>query len=151
MGSSNGKYVLTDEDINWFSKNTMIGKQDIKTRYKEFVKSHPLGKIEKSEYINMIKECYGKNINYKGLEKYMFEVFDRNGDGWVDFKEFLKVIYILSNESPKEKLELLFRVFDTDQNGTISHYELKAIVKDFFHLLGKFKLKIGPTYTHILL
>ena len=136
MGSSNGKYILTEEDINWFTKNTMIGKQDIKDRYQQFVKTHPLGKIGKNEYINMIKECYGTNINYKGLEKYMFEVFDRNGDGWVDFKEFLKVIYILSNESPKEKLELMFRVFDTDQNGTISPYELKSIVEDFFHLLG---------------
>ena len=91
------------------------------------------GKIEKSEYINLIQECYG---NTYGLEKYIFETYDRNGDGFVDFSEFLKVIYILSNDSPKEKLQLIFRAFDADKNGTISLSELKSIVKDFFNLLG---------------
>ena len=138
MGSSNGKYVLTEADMKWFAKHTMISKQEITERYEQFVKTHPLGKIEKTEYINLLKECYGKNIDHKGLEKYIFETYDRNGDGWVDFSEFLKVLYILSNESPKEKLELLFRVYDADRNGYISSYEVKVIVKDFFHLLGKF-------------
>ena len=133
MGSSQGKYVLTDEDINWFANNTMIGKEDVKERYQQFIDKHPLGKIEKSEYINMIQECYG---NTYGLEKYIFETYDRNGDGFVDFSEFLKVLYILSNDSPKEKLQLIFRAFDADKNGTISLSELKSIVKDFFNLLG---------------
>ena len=133
MGSSQGKYVLTDEDINWFANNTMIGKEDVKERYQQFIDKHPSGKIEKSEYINMIQECYG---NTYGLEKYIFETYDRNGDGFVDFSEFLRVLYILSNDSPKEKLQLIFRAFDADKNGTISLSELKTIVKDFFNLLG---------------
>ena len=133
MGSSQGKYVLTDEDINWFANNTMIGKEDVKERYQQFIDKHPLGKIEKSEYINMIQECYG---NTYGLEKYIFETYDRNGDGFVDFSEFLRVLYILSNDSPKEKRQLIFRAFDADKNGTISLAELKSLVKDFFNLLG---------------
>ena len=133
MGSSQDKYVLTEEDINWFANNTMIKKEDVKERYQQFIDKHPLGKIEKGEYINLIQECYG---NTYGLEKYVFETYDRNGDGFVDFSEFLKVIYILSNDSPKEKLQLIFRVFDADKNGTISLSELKSIVKDFFNLLG---------------
>ena len=133
MGSSQGRYVLTDEDINWFANNTMIEKEDVKERYQQFIDKHPLGKIEKSEYINMIQECYG---NTYGLEKYIFETYDRNGDGFVDFSEFLKVLYILSNDSPKEKLQLIFRAFDADKNGTVSLSELKSLVKDFFNLLG---------------
>ena len=133
MGSSQGKYVLTDEDINWFANNTRIGKEDVKERYQQFIDKHPLGKIEKSEYINMIQECYG---NTYGLEKYIYETYDRNGDGFVDFSEFLRVLYILSNDSPKEKLQLIFRAFDADKNGTISLSELKSLVKDFFNLLG---------------
>ena len=133
MGSSQGKYVLTEEDINWFANNTRIGKEDVKERYQQFIDKHPLGKIEKSEYINMIQECYG---NTYGLEKYIYETYDRNGDGFVDFSEFLRVLYILSNDSPKEKLQLIFRAFDADKNGTISLSELKSLVKDFFNLLG---------------
>ena len=143
MGNSNGKYVLTEDDIKWFTKHTMITEQDVRNRYEQFVKMHPLGKIGKNDYTNLLKDCYGKNIEYKGLEKYIFETYDRNGDGWVDFSEFLKVLYILSNSPPKEKLELLFRVFDSDQNGYISSHEVKVMMTDFFHLLGKVQVHFG--------
>ena len=138
MGSKHGKYVLTEKDITWFAKNTKIRRESVKSRYQQFLTQHPLGKIDKSEFINLLQECYGKFGNYKGLQKYVFELYDRNGDGAVDFKEFLLVIYTLSNDSPKEKLELIFRMFDINQTGTISRDELKIIVKDFFHLLGKY-------------
>ena len=48
-----------------------------------------------------------------------------------------------SNSPPKEKLELLFRVFDSDQNGYISSHEVKVMMTDFFHLLGKVQLHFG--------
>ena len=96
--------------MNWFTKNTMISTQEINERYREFVKTHPLGKIGKTEYLNLLRECYGKDVNYKGLETYIFETYDRNGDGWVDFSEFLKVLYILSNASPKEKFKYLLYI-----------------------------------------
>ena len=137
MGIVNGKYVLTNEDIEWFDKNTLIRKEDVIERYQKFLKEHPQGKIPKAKFIGYLKVCYGKRENYKGLEKYIFETYDMNGDQYVDFKEFLCVLYTLSNDSPKAKLRLLFRVFDIYQNGVILPEEVKKIVKDFFHLLGK--------------
>ena len=137
MGGHHGKYVLTEKDIDWFAKNTMISREDVKERYQQFLVKHPLGKMEKSEFIHLLEECYGKiHKDYRGLEKYIFETYDVNGDGWVDFCEFLRVIYSLSDECPKDKLAHMFRVFDINQTGTISKEELKIIVKDFFHLLG---------------
>ena len=73
-----------------------------------------------------------------GLEKYAFETYDIDGDGYIDFKEFLWVMYALSDESPRQKLELIFKTFDTDRNGVISAKEVKLVVKDFFQLLSKY-------------
>ena len=139
MGSINGKYVLTEEDLVWFDKNTLIRKEDVQERFQNFLKVHPDGKIPKGKFVGYLEACYGKRDNYKGLEKYIYETYDMNGDGWVDFKEFLCVLYALSNDSPKEKLELLFRAFDIHKTGVLVPKEVKQIVKDFFHLLGKQK------------
>ena len=137
MGDSHSKYKLTDDDIWWFSKNTLMREQDVMARYQDFIQQHPTGKIPKAEFMNLMKACYGKKANHKGLEKYVYEIYDRDGDGFVDFKEFLKVIYILSEEPPRRKAHLLFRMYDRDQSGSISPNELKDIIQSFYHILGK--------------
>jgi hypothetical protein len=43
----------------------------------------------------------------------------------------------MSNGSPEDNLKQIFRVFDINQDGSISTKELKRIVKDLFHLLSK--------------
>ena len=146
MGSVNGKYVLTEDDLTWFDKNTLLTKRNVKARYQIFLKEHPDGKIPKSKFIGYLEACYGKRRCYRGLEKYIFETYDMNNDGYVDFKEYLCVLYTLSNDSPNEKLELLFSVFDVHETGVILVEEVKQIVQDFFHLLGKQKNCEGYIY-----
>ena len=41
-------------------------------------------------------------------------------DGHIDFREFMIVLYIMSNGSPEENLKQIFRVFDINNDGTIS-------------------------------
>ena len=53
------------------------------------------------------------------------------------FREFMIVLYVLSNGSPEENLKQIYRVFDINNDGSISRKELKRIVKDLFHLLSK--------------
>ena len=57
-------------------------------------------------------------------------------DGLIDFKEFMIVLYIMSNGTPEENLRQIFRVFDINNDGKISVAELKRIVRDLHHLLN---------------
>jgi hypothetical protein len=41
-------------------------------------------------------------------------------DGHIDFREFMIVLYIMSNGSPEENLKQIFRVFDINNDGTIT-------------------------------
>ena len=58
-------------------------------------------------------------------------------DGSIDFREFMIVLYVMSNGSPEENLRQIFRVFDINNDGKISVSELKRIVKDLFHLINE--------------
>jgi Ca2+-binding EF-hand superfamily protein len=47
------------------------------------------------------------------------------------------VLYVMSSGSAEENLRQIFRIFDINDDGSISFKELKKIVKDLFHLLKK--------------
>ena len=143
MGQVNGKYILEEKDINWFSENTELSKEDVLMRYDHFVQNYPNGKIPKDAFIAMLEGAYGSSkrmskIQAHGLENYSFKTYDLNGDGCIDFKEFLLVMYILSDDPPRQKLELIFKTFDDNRDGTLSANEIKQVVKDFFYILSKF-------------
>lgn len=85
-------------------------------------------------------------------------MYDSNGDGCIDFLEFMVVLYVMSDGTPEANLKQLFRIFDINNDGCISKKELMRwirinqeklhrkkicsppfcfrIVKDLFHLLS---------------
>jgi len=71
------------------------------------------------------------------LERHIFRMYDSNKDGHIDFREFMIVLYIMSNGSPEENLKQIFRVFDINNDGTITLKELQKIVKDLFLLINE--------------
>ena len=142
---SQGKYKLDSKDIKWFTKNTELSEDDVRRRYEQFVQNYPDGQIPKAEFVNMLQSAYKvskrmSKIEAQGFENYAFKTYDINGDGCVDFKEFLRVIYTLSGDSHEQKLKLIFKTFDNDHDGMISADDIKIVVKDFIGLLGKFKI-----------
>lgn len=59
----------------------------------------------------------------------MINEIDEDGDGTVDFKEFLKMMMKKANsKDPYDELKEAFKVFDKDQNGFISEAELKQVM-----------------------
>merc|ERR1712242_79262 len=52
-------------------------------------------------------------------------------------KEFMMVLYIMSNGTPEENLKQIFRVFDINNDGKITLKELQKIVRDLFLLINE--------------
>merc|ERR1719213_51457 len=69
------------------------------------------------------------------LEPHVFRIYDTNGDGVIDFVEFMVVYYCLLEGSPEEVLKKLFRVFDVNSDGSITIKEMQRLVKDLYGLL----------------
>ena len=61
-------------------------------------------------------------------------MYDVNMDGVIDFEEFLIAINIMSNGTPEENLEQIFRFFDVNRNGFIDQLEMEAVVEDLLAL-----------------
>ena len=135
MGCSNGKYKLTSVDIEHLSKYSGMREDDIKRRFEQFCQKYPKGKIPKEEYMEILHKCY-RQTDAITLEDHISRAYDMNGDGWIDFKEFLSVLFIFGGGTPAEKLNQIFRIFDFHDDGFITKPEMLRIVRDIFHLLG---------------
>merc|ERR1711963_148206 len=64
------------------------------------------------------------------LVQRVIEIFDDDGNGEVDFKEFIQGISQFSVKGDKEtKLRFAFRIYDIDNDGYISNGELFQVLK----------------------
>ncbi|CAF1634902.1 unnamed protein product [Didymodactylos carnosus] len=71
--------------------------------------------------------------------EYVFNTFDSDGSGKVDFIEFLLATSLITQKDPVKKLEWAFTMYDRDKSGSISRKEMKKIMDSIFDLLGEDK------------
>jgi len=109
MGRANGKPVLSDEDLEFIAKHTAVSRDQIDEQYENFLGKHPNGKITKSDFKTMMHACFPDHDSAK-LEAHIFRMYDKDGDGNIDFKEFMMVLYIMSNGTPEENLKQVIAV-----------------------------------------
>jgi len=136
MGCVNGKPVLSDADLDFIATHTAVSREQVDRQYENFLARHPDGKITKRDFRNMMEACFPDSDTAK-LESHIFRMYDKNGDGHIDFREFMIVLYVMSNGTPEENLKQIFRIFDINNDGSVSKKELGRLVKDLFHLFTK--------------
>eukprot|EP00092_Neocalanus_flemingeri_P002296 GFUD01002451.1.p1 GENE.GFUD01002451.1~~GFUD01002451.1.p1 ORF type:complete len:225 (-),score=61.66 GFUD01002451.1:130-804(-) len=133
VGNRNSKIPLPEEDIEYLEKTTSVNKAQIDTQYQIFLTNHPDGQISKKCFRSMLADCY-PSADTNRVSKHIWRMYDTNLDGFIDFREFMIVLYVMSNGSPEENLRQIFRVFDIDNDGKINPEEMKRIVKDLLRV-----------------
>ena len=108
------------EDLDYIAKHTSVSREDVAMRFDAFIKHHPDGKISRKDFRSMITTCYPEMTNCRKLEKHIFRMYDSDGDGTIDFREFMVLLYIMSSGSPEENLGQIFRIFDKNNDGSIT-------------------------------
>ena len=96
--------LLSEDDLEYIAKNTWISRSQIEDQYENFL---PDGKIRKRNFRNMMQACFPESGIAK-LESHIFWMYDKNGDSHIDFREFMIVLYIMSNGTSEENLKQIF-------------------------------------------
>ena len=127
------KVELCSEEINFLTWNTSLGRKKLEVQYKNFISSHAKGQMSKKSFNSMMKESYPR-VDTKKLCRHVFRMYDTNGDGSVDFKEFVLALDVFNNGSAEQNLKQIFRVLDINNDGKIHVMELIEVVRDIFEL-----------------
>ncbi|XP_051898554.1 dual oxidase 2-like [Pristis pectinata] len=64
----------------------------------------------------------------------MFILADKDGNGYLSFREFLDIFVILMKGSPEAKSKLMFAMYDVDGSGSMSKEEFSQLLRSFIEI-----------------
>ncbi|XP_029442414.1 lysophosphatidylcholine acyltransferase 2 isoform X2 [Rhinatrema bivittatum] len=82
------------------------------------------GRIRIEEFAKFLK------IPVSDVVKELFALFDRNGDGTIDFREYVIGMTIVCNPvNTEETIMMAFKLFDIDEDGSITEAEFTSLLQ----------------------
>ncbi len=96
----------------------------------------PKGEFDKKAFVKYFSELR-PDRNTEFFVTQLFNAFDSDNSGKVDFKEFLLAISFVSDKDSKQKLRFAFKMYDIDRDGQLSLKELEKLVIGIYEFTGQ--------------
>ncbi|MCJ1357535.1 MAG: Neuronal calcium sensor 1 [Icmadophila ericetorum] len=133
MGKSQSK--LSQEQLNELQRSTCFDKKELQQWYTGFLKDCPSGILTKDEFRKIYRQFFPFG-DPSSFADYIFNVFDSDNSGLIDFKKFAIALSVTSSEKMENKLDLAFQLYDINGDGKISYNEMLAIVEAIYKMVG---------------
>jgi len=134
---------LKKEELEKLKQHTHFDAKELKAMYKQFKKETPNGAINKDQFKEVMRQM---GVVDSFLQDLIFNVFDENKDGTINFQEFVTALSVMTRGDPNEKLEFAFSMYDLDHNGYIHQDEMIQIMDAFYKLVGPLVTFSGKKY-----
>ncbi|KAF2862211.1 EF-hand [Piedraia hortae CBS 480.64] len=133
MGKRQSK--LSQQELVDLQKSTHFDKKELQHWYKGFLKDCPNGTLSKEEFQRIYRQFFPFG-DPSAFADYVFNVFDADKSGSIDFKEFICALSVTSRGKMEDKLDWAFKLYDIDNDGKISYDEMLAIVTAIYKMVG---------------
>ena len=99
---------LTREDLVFCDEHTNFSEEAIKRWFNHFREECPTGKLTKEHLHSLFQKIFpvGESETFCN---HIFRIFDNDGNGFLDIKEFLMALDVTQCRSEREKLQWAFR------------------------------------------
>ncbi|CAF1161160.1 unnamed protein product [Rotaria sordida] len=127
---------LTAKQIAMLKTSTNYSETEIRKWHANFLRDCPTGKLNKTQFVHMYKIFYSGG-NADAFCQLAFSMFDANRDGVIDFNEFLLAVAATCHGDLNNRLEVVFDICDTSDDGHIDQKELAIMISAMYDLLGE--------------
>lgn len=135
MGKKESKHQLVQEEIEDLRLTTEFNEEELRRWFKGFHEKCHKGKMSKTKFAEMYSKHFpcGDASLFAG---HVFRTFDKNQDGYIDFREFIQGLSVISRGTQEQKLRWAFEMYDTDGGGSVDRKEMLEIVRSIFRIAG---------------
>ena len=135
MGSSGSKREISDEEIKKIHQTVEFSEEEIRRWFKGFHDKCPKGKMTKDEFAKMYSEMFSTG-DVSFFAGHVFRTFDKNKDDYLNFREFIEGLSIISRGTREDKLRWAFEMYNVDGGRVVTKKEMMEIVKSIFQAAG---------------
>lgn len=136
------------ENVMRLQKQTAFSRFELERLQEEFLSFVRKDEIESADSMNEVgisqdrfAEVMGNVMprwkNATDKLPLLFRVFDKNGDGILQFQELICGLTLLLRGSFREKLQTVFDAFDLDRNRSIDRDEMQNMLSTVFQLFER--------------
>ena len=122
-----GSY-LKPHDMKFCVDKTNFTEDEIIDWFKRFRTDCPDGRLTKDHLRRLFKQAFPSGDGEK-FSQHIMRIFDCDGNGYLDFKEFLLAVDIATCQTEESKLAWVFKLYDVDNDGIINVYEMADIME----------------------
>nr|AYD91295.1 guanylyl cyclase-activating protein [Eptatretus cirrhatus] len=115
--------------------------------YKKFMMECPSGQLTMHEFKQFFG-LRGLSVDANMYVEQMFNTFDMNKDGSIDFMEYVAALSLVLKGTVEQKLRWYFKLYDVDGNGCIDRQELLQIIMAIRAINGSTSEVSAEEYTN---
>ena len=94
------------------------------------------GEIEKKQFIEYLRQVRpDKNLEVLGAQ--IFNAFDSNKNGRIDFNEFLIATALTCVNDPQQRLRFVFKMYDLNGDNKLDVSEVEKIILGVYDFTGQ--------------
>ncbi|CAF1340752.1 unnamed protein product [Rotaria sordida] len=125
---------LTRKRIHYLKKITKFSEAEIQDWHVGFFQDCPDGKLNKETLTKEYKRYYGEHQANIFCD-YVFKIFDKNRDDSISFNEFLIAVSTRGQGRLRDRLGLIFDMYDSSRDKKLDTKELTALITAMVKLL----------------
>lgn len=129
MGQSASAYDQTE--LTEFQDLTYFTKREVLHVYKRFSELSPakMKQHGRNPYLSKEDILTLPELAANPFKERILEVFSENGDGHMNFEQFLDMMSQLSSKAPLDtKIDFAFKIYDFNEDGQICENDLQKVI-----------------------